>query len=124
MRKQYFCLLCLALSLCPRPPPLLPQHITTPDTAKLIKMATFFHNRWRKPQCIGATEEASSLSLHPMDYLNKKRWHSIVLQGVVYGKGLFWDVFVGYAGNVYDTGVLRQSHLWDPLNDNTRERSA
>ena len=56
MRKRYFCLLCLALSLCPRPPPLLPQHITTPDTAKLIKMATFFHNRWRKPQCIGATD--------------------------------------------------------------------
>jgi len=32
---------------------------------------------------------------YPRDYFNRKGWHSIVLQVVGDGKGLFWDVCVG-----------------------------
>lgn len=49
--------------------------------------------------------------------LLQKRWHSITLQGVVDGKGLFWDVFVGYPGSVHDARVLKWSHLWEIMNN-------
>ena len=51
------------------------------------------------------------------DYFNRKRWHSVVLQAVVDGKGLFWDVCVGFPGSVHDARILRQSHLWEILSD-------
>lgn len=54
---------------------------------------------------------------YPRDYYNRKGWHSIVLQAVVDGKGLFWDVCVGFPGSVHDARVLCQSHLWEILSD-------
>ncbi|KAA8578346.1 hypothetical protein FQN60_007130, partial [Etheostoma spectabile] len=100
---------------------LLPQHITTPEAAKLVEIATFFHNRWRIPQCVGAIDGSHIPIIapeeYPRDYFNRKGWHSIILQGVVDGRGLFWDVCVGYAGSVHDARVLRQSNLWDQLSD-------
>ena len=100
---------------------LLPIHITTPDAAKLVEIATFFHNRWRIPQCVGAIDGSHIPIIapeeYPRDYFNRKGWHSIILQGVVDGRGLFWDVCVGYAGSVHDARVLRQSHLWEQLSD-------
>uniref|UniRef100_A0A8C9XNI3 Zgc:113227 n=1 Tax=Sander lucioperca TaxID=283035 RepID=A0A8C9XNI3_SANLU len=35
---------------------LLPVHIKFPDAEKLLEMATFFNNRWRVPQCVGAID--------------------------------------------------------------------
>ncbi|KAJ3581651.1 hypothetical protein NHX12_019472 [Muraenolepis orangiensis] len=98
---------------------LLPLHITMPDAGKLEEMATFFNNRWRAPQCVGAIDGSHIPVIAPEvcapDYYNRKGWHSIVLQAVVDGKGMFWDVCVGYPGSMHDARVLRQSHLWDDL---------
>ncbi|KAJ4928607.1 hypothetical protein JOQ06_004237 [Pogonophryne albipinna] len=47
------------------------------------------------------------------DYFNCKGWHSIFLQGVVDGKGLFWNVFAGMPGSLHDAQVLRLSTLWE-----------
>uniref|UniRef100_A0A1A8U6R9 Zgc:113227 n=1 Tax=Nothobranchius furzeri TaxID=105023 RepID=A0A1A8U6R9_NOTFU len=47
------------------------------------------------------------------DYFNRKRWHTLILQAVVDGKGLFWNVFVGLPGSVTDVRVLRLSSIWD-----------
>lgn len=100
---------------------LLPVHITTPDAAKLREMATFFSNRWRVPQCVGAIDGSHMPIIapeeYPKDYYNRKGWHSVVLQAVVDGKGLFWDVCVGFPGSVHDARILRQSHLWEILSD-------
>ena len=66
---------------------LLPQHISTPDAAKLIEIATFFRNRWRMPQCVGAIDGSHIPIIapeeYPRDYFNRKGWHSIIIQGVV-----------------------------------------
>lgn len=72
---------------------LLPVHITIPDTTKLKEMATFFNNHWGVPQCVG-TIDGSHMPIiapeeYPRDYYNRKGWHSVVLQAVVDGKGLF-----------------------------------
>lgn len=74
-------------------------------------------NRWRVPQCVGTQVPIIAPEDYPRDYLNRKGWHSIVLQAVVDGKGPFWDVCVGYPGSVHDARVLRQSHLWEVLSD-------
>lgn len=100
---------------------LLPAHITCPDADKLVEMATYFHNHWRVPQCVGAID-GSHIPIkapveYPRDYYNRKGCHSVVLQAVVDSKGLFWDVCVGYPGSVHDARVLRQSHLWAVLSD-------
>lgn len=100
---------------------LLPVHITFPDARKLVEMASFFSNRWRVPQCVGAIDGSHIPIIapeeYPRDYFNRKGWHSIVLQAVVDGKGLFWDVCVGYPGSLHDARVLRQSELWEMLGD-------
>lgn len=100
---------------------LLPVHIACPEADKLVEMATFFHDCWRVPQCVGAIDGSHIPIIapedRPQDYVNGKGWHSVVLQAVVDGKGLFWDVCVGYPGSVHDARVLRQSHLWEVLSD-------
>ena len=47
------------------------------------------------------------------NYFNRKGWHSIILQGVVDGKGLFWNRFAELPGNLHDAQVLRLSSLWE-----------
>ncbi|KAK2863754.1 hypothetical protein Q7C36_002908 [Tachysurus vachellii] len=98
-----------------------PYHIRFPDADKLLEMSTFFNNRWRVPQCVGAIDGTHIPIIaredRPQDYYNRKGWHSVVLQAVVDGKGLLWDVCVGYPGSVHDARVLRQSHLWEVLSD-------
>lgn len=84
----------------------LPVHISFPDADKFVELATFFQNRWRVPQCVG-TIDGSHIPViapeeYPRDYYNRKGWHSIVLQAVVDGKVLFWDVCIGYPGSVHD----------------------
>jgi len=87
---------------------LLPVHIRFPDAEKLL--ATFFNNRWRVPQCVGAIDGSHIPIIAPedytRDYFNRKGWHSIILQAVVDGKGLFWDVCVGNSGSMHDARVL------------------
>ncbi|XP_049446958.1 putative nuclease HARBI1 [Epinephelus fuscoguttatus] len=43
------------------------------------------------------------------DYLNRKRYYSVVLQGMVDGRGTFRDIFVGAPGRVHDSRILRKS---------------
>lgn len=52
----------------------------------------------------------------PIDYLNSKGWHSIILQGVVDGRGQFWNIFAELPGSLHDAQVLRLSSLWEMAN--------
>ncbi|KAL2092906.1 hypothetical protein ACEWY4_012704 [Coilia grayii] len=100
---------------------LLPLHLPVPDGDKFLEMAAFFKERWGVPQCVGAIDGSHIPIIAPedyaSDYFNRKGWHSIVLQGVVNGKGQFWDVCVGFPGSVHDARVLKQSELWKRLGD-------
>ena len=46
-------------------------------------------------------------------YINRKQFHSVVLQGVSVDDLKFTDVNVGWPGRVHDANVLRNSSLWD-----------
>ncbi|XP_030219862.1 protein ANTAGONIST OF LIKE HETEROCHROMATIN PROTEIN 1 [Gadus morhua] len=96
---------------------LVPEQIRYPDEVKFREMATYIENRWGLPHCVGAIDGSHIPILAPQDYhcdfFNRKGWHSILLQGVVDGKGLFWNVFAGLAGSMHDARVLRVSKLWE-----------
>lgn len=96
---------------------LVPEQIRFPSEEKLREMAAYNENRWGLPHCVGAIDGSHIPVLAPQeyhcDYFNRKGWHSIILQGVVDGKGLFWNVFAGLPGSLHDARVLRLSALWD-----------
>ncbi|XP_076016110.1 uncharacterized protein LOC143008304 [Genypterus blacodes] len=100
---------------------LLPVHVAFPGAGRLEEMENLFESRWKLPQCVGALDRIHVPIITPqensMDYLNTDGWNSIVLQGAVDGRGLFWDVSVGCPGSVPDDGVLAQSDLWERLSD-------
>lgn len=81
------------------------------------EMAVHFENRWGLPHCVGAIDGSHIPIIAPQNYhtddFNRKGWHSIILQGVVDGKGKFWNVFTGLPGSLHDARVLRLSTLWE-----------
>lgn len=96
---------------------LVPELIHLPDQGKFLEMAGYIENRWGLPQCIGAIDGSHIPILAPpnyhCDFFNRKGWHSVILQGVVDGKGIFWNVFAGLPGSLHDARVLRLSTLWE-----------
>ncbi len=81
---------------------LMTRVIQLPNREKLKEMAMYFERRWGLPQCVGAIDGSHIPILGPeqyhTEYFNRKGWHSIVLQAVVDGRGLFWNVFRWYTG--------------------------
>ncbi|XP_063062975.1 uncharacterized protein LOC134455685 [Engraulis encrasicolus] len=95
---------------------LTPKHIKLPSQAKLAEMADYFETRYGIPQCVGAIDGSHIPITKPQqyqsDYCNRKGWHSIILQAVVDGKGMFWDLNVGIPGREHDATVLKKSNIW------------
>ena len=90
---------------------LAPEMICFPDQEKLQEMAAYIEQKWGLPQCVGSIDGSHIPIIAPqechVDYFNRKGWHSIILQGVVDGKGLFWSVCAGMPGSMHDARVLR-----------------
>ena len=80
-------------------------------------MAAYIEQKWGLPQCVGSIDGSHIPIIAPqechVDYFNRKGWHSIILQGVVDGKGLFWSVCAGMPGSMHDARVLRTSRMWE-----------
>lgn len=47
----------------------------------------------------------------PNEYVNRKSFHSIILQGVAGANGKFLHVSTGYAGSIHDALMLRMNSL-------------
>ncbi|KAK1886217.1 REST corepressor 1 [Dissostichus eleginoides] len=96
---------------------LVPEQIRFPNQEKFAEMSAYYENRWGIPHCVGAIDGSHIPIIAPQeyhcDYFNRKGWHSIILQGVVDGRGLFWNVFAGMPGSLHDARVLRLSTLWE-----------
>ncbi|XP_018313213.1 putative nuclease HARBI1 isoform X2 [Mycetomoellerius zeteki] len=50
-------------------------------------------------------------------YYNRKRFHSIILQGVCDHRGKFIDCFIGLPGRMHDARVFRQSPLFENMSN-------
>ncbi|XP_049579200.1 uncharacterized protein zgc:113227 [Syngnathus scovelli] len=96
---------------------LLPCHIRFPDPEMLAETAADIEARWGLPRCVGAINGSHIPIIAPQekhrDFINARGWHSIILQGVVDGKGLFWSACAGMAGGLRHARALRESTLWE-----------
>ena len=61
------------------------------------------------PYVVGAVDgnhiPIVALRLHAPDYYNRKGFHSILLQGVVSTRCLFWDFYIGWACSMHDANL-------------------
>ncbi|KAK8771933.1 hypothetical protein V5799_024824 [Amblyomma americanum] len=68
------------------------------------------------PDVIGAIDGCHVRIARPSEseesYYNRKKFHSIILQGVCNADMVFIDVFVGFPGSAQDSRVLRESFLF------------
>ena len=70
----------------------------------------FFLHTWGFPQCFGAIDGSHipiiAPSTDPLDYYNRKDFHSIVLQALADHEYKFMNIFVGWPGNCYNACIL------------------
>ena len=67
------------------------------------------------PYVVGAVDGSHipivAPQLHAADYYNRKGFHSILLQGVVSAKCLFWDFDIGWAGSMHDANLWGRTEI-------------
>ena len=73
------------------------------------------------PQVVGALDGChipiKAPNEEPNEYVNRKSFQSIVLQGVADADGKFLHVSTSYAGSIHDARVLRMSSLLTAIED-------
>ncbi|OAE32235.1 hypothetical protein AXG93_1089s1000 [Marchantia polymorpha subsp. ruderalis] len=88
---------------------LLKRFIRWPSTTTMDKFAREFEDIHGIPYVVDAVDDSHipnvALSLHAADYYNRKGFHSILLQGVVSSKYLFWDFDIGWARSMHDANL-------------------
>lgn len=90
---------------------LLLQYIQLPNTRQQIQEEMdCFKERAGFPQVVGSVDGCHIPILK--DYVNRKKFHSIILQALVDSQYLFWDICVGWPGKVHDSRVFKNSPLF------------
>ena len=83
--------------------------------AKTRQSIQEFQDIRRFPQVVGVLDGSHipirALKEDSNEYVNRKSFHSIVLQGVAGANGKFLHVSTGYGGSIHDARVLRMSSL-------------
>ena len=95
---------------------LMPIWIKMPDKEECENIAEYFEEKTNIPQAIlvidGSHIPVSAPKIGYQDYVNRKGWTSIVLQGVVDNKLLFRNIYCQEPGCTHDATVLRNSNLF------------
>ena len=94
---------------------LLKKFIRWPSARVMEKFTQEFQDIHNIPYMVGAMD-GSHISivaprLHAADYYNRKGFHSILLQGVVSSKCLFWDFDIGWAGSMHDANLWARTDI-------------
>ncbi|XP_024891430.1 putative nuclease HARBI1 [Temnothorax curvispinosus] len=91
------------------------RYIKWPEPHAMINFEREFHQLSGFPGVIGAIDGSHIAISAPIEnadsYINRKGYHSIVLQGICDYKLKFIDVFTGLCGCVHDARVWRLSHI-------------
>ena len=94
---------------------LLRKFIRWPSAVVMDKFAQEFQNLHGIPYVVGAVDGSHipiiGPRLHAADYYNRKGFHSILLQGVVSSRCLFWDFDIGWAGSMHDANLWSRTHI-------------
>ena len=88
---------------------LLKKFIRWPSTSTMEKFASEFENQHGIPYIVGAIDGSHIIIVaphfHAADYYNRLGFHSILLQGEVSNKCLFWDLDMDWVGSLHDTNL-------------------
>ena len=91
------------------------KFIRWPDAGKRAAIAQSFATKNNVPGIIGAIDGSHIPIIAPNEYhenfINRKSFHSIVLQVVCVVRMIFLDIVVGWPGSVHNARVLRTSSL-------------
>ena len=94
---------------------LLQKFLRWPSPTVMEKFAQEFQDIHNIPYVIGAVDGSHipivAPRLHAADYYNRKGFHSILLQGVVSSKCLFWDFDIGWAGSMHDANLWSRTDI-------------
>ena len=94
------------------------QLITAADRDVLNRTVDGFERRRGMKNVIGAIDGSHIAIKAPQeDYINRKGFHIIVLQGICNLELAFIDCFVGFPGSTHDARVLRRSDIYDRILD-------
>ncbi|XP_064475755.1 uncharacterized protein LOC135389651 [Ornithodoros turicata] len=101
------------------------QHISStviawPDEERRALIQEGFQEKVTKgpaiPNVIGCVDgshiEVKKPRKSPDSYFNRKKYHSVVLQGICDHQMKFLDVFVGFPGSAHDARILRNSFFF------------
>ncbi|KAF2884499.1 hypothetical protein ILUMI_21673 [Ignelater luminosus] len=93
--------------------------IKPPSVAEKEQTTAFYYHKAGIPNVIGCIDgshiEIDKPTERSVDYINRKGYHSIVLQGLCNEHLNFIDIFIGYPGSVHDARVFRNSSLYSKL---------
>ncbi|XP_028285726.1 protein ALP1-like [Parambassis ranga] len=91
------------------------RFVSLPSGERLDETIRAFKDRCY-PQCAGAIGATHIPIAQPRDnpdhYLNKRGWHSVILQAVVDHSVCFTDVYAGWPGSTNSAAVLSSSDLY------------
>jgi hypothetical protein len=94
---------------------LLKKFINWPSPSTMDRYAQEFQELQQIPYVVGAVDGSHipivAPRLHAPDYYNRKGFHSVLLQGVVSAKCLFWDFDIGWAGSMHDANLWGRSAI-------------
>ena len=95
---------------------LLPKIIRLPNEIEVQTIMREFEEISGFPQAVGAVDGCHIRIKAPLkdaeDYINRKDYHSIILQGFVDNSYLFRDIFVGWPGKSHDARIFKNSPLY------------
>ena len=83
---------------------------------ELVQIINDYEQRWGFPMCAGAIDGTHIPITAPSEchaeYVNRKGYHSIIMQAVVDCKYLYRDVVIGWPGSVHDARVFSNSSIF------------
>ena len=97
------------------------RFIYIPTNDELESLLESYKEKWGFPMCAGAMDGTHIPIMAPkenqIDYVNRKGYHSVVMQAVVDCNYLFRDTVIGWPGSLHDARILSNSKLYKKGND-------
>ncbi|XP_017477475.1 PREDICTED: putative nuclease HARBI1 [Rhagoletis zephyria] len=91
----------------------------TPNEAE--RTASFFEEKPRFPGVIGCVDGShipiAKPTRYPNSYINRKKYHSVLLPGICNEKLEFIDCYAGEAGSIHDSCLFRRSKVYKKIID-------
>lgn len=91
------------------------KNIKWPSSSMMAHISTEFEALHQIPHIVGAVDGSHipivAPSIHAPDYYNRKGFHSVLLQGVVTSRCIFWDYDIGWAGSMHDSNLWSRTRI-------------